>query len=243
MNSFFDIPTIIVIVVALVVLWRLRSVLGTRTGNERPPFDPYSARKPAKSAQPESEDNVVTLPPRRAMDEGDADAERRQRKLEAELERFVGDNAEVRSGLTAIAEADPGFTPKAFMEGAKSAYEMIVTAFAQGDRKTLKSLLDKDVYEGFEHAIAEREKDGQTVDFTFVGLPGHDITAAELDRRNAQITIRFKAEVVSATRNSAGEVIEGDADRVVTISDEWTFARAVRARDPNWRLVATNQID
>ena len=229
MNSFFDIPTIIVIVVALVVLWRLRSVLGTRTGNERPPFDPYSARKPAKSAQPESEDN--------------ADAERRQRKLEAELERFVGDNAEVRSGLTAIAEADPGFTPKAFMEGAKSAYEMIVTAFAQGDRKTLKSLLDKDVYEGFEHAIAEREKDGQTVDFTFVGLPGHDITAAELDRRNAQITIRFKAEVVSATRNSAGEVIEGDADRVVTISDEWTFARAVRARDPNWRLVATNQID
>lgn len=240
MDSFFDIPTVIIIIVAIVVLWRLRSVLGTRTGNERPPFDPYSARKPAKS---ESEDNVVTLPPRRATDEGDAETERRQRKLEAELERFGGDHDEVRSGLAAIAEADTGFTPKSFMEGAKAAYEMIVTAYAQGDRKTLKNLLDKDVYEGFERAITEREQNKQTVDFTFVGLPSHDITAAELDKRTAQITVKFTAEVVSATRDSAGNLVEGDPDHVVTVSDEWTFARTVRARDPNWRLVATNQLD
>jgi predicted lipid-binding transport protein (Tim44 family) len=148
----------------------------------------------------------------------------------------------VAAGLQAIADADPGFSPKTFLEGAKQAYEMVVTAFAQGDRQTLKNLLEKDVYDGFERAIKDREASGNKVDFTFVGLPKVEITEAELDKRGANVTIRFDAEVVQATRDKDGNLIEGNADQVQVISDEWTFARSPKSRDPNWKLVATNQL-
>jgi predicted lipid-binding transport protein (Tim44 family) len=169
--------------------------------------------------------------------------DRRARKLEAEIEQLAGSNEDVASGLAAVGAADPAFMPKSFLEGAKAAYEMIVTAFAAGDRKTLKSLLDKDVYDGFDQVIADREAAGNKVDFTFVGLPGVDISEVEFDRKTAQITIRYKAEIVSATRAADGTLVEGNADQVMTIKDEWTFARNVRSRDPNWKLVATRQLD
>jgi len=240
MNDFLDFPTLIAIGVAIVVLLRLRSVLGTRTGNERSPLERLRGRaRPAT----ESEDKVVPMRPQPMAQPADLDAERRERKLEAEIEGLAHGDAEVAKGLKAIAAADSTFMPKPFMEGAKSAYEMIVTAFARGDRKTLKSLLEKDVYDGFDTAIAEREQAGHKVDFTFVGLPGIEISEAEIDKRTAQITLRFKAEVVSATRDGDGELVEGNADQVVTIADEWTFARSTRSRDPNWKLVATNQLD
>src|SRR5690606_25114777 len=173
----------------------------------------------------------------------DEQAERQARRLASEIEQYSAGNPDVAQGLKALAAADPGFGPKSFLEGAKAAYEMIVTAFAQGDRKTLRNLLDKEVYDGFERAIAEREAAGHTVDFTFVGLPKIEISGAELDKRNALMTIRFQAEVVSATRDSDGNLIEGNADQVRTIADEWTFARNPKSRDPNWKLVATSQLD
>lgn len=239
MTDFLDLPTLIAIGVAVVVLLRLRSVLGTRTGNERRPSDRFSPR-PARQTQ---DDKVVDLKPVRPEQPSNLDAERRTRKLEAEIEQFSHGDEAVARGLKEIAEADVNFTPKSFLEGAKSAYEMIITAFASGDRRTLKSLLEKDVYDGFEAAIDEREAAGHSVDFTFVGLPKIEITEAELDRRVAQITIHFDAEVVSATKDAKGDLIEGNADQVVNISDEWTFARSTKSRDPNWKLVATNQLD
>ena len=171
-----------------------------------------------------------------------ADTERQQRRLATEIEQFSHGDANVAAGLKAINEADPSFSPKSFLEGAKVAYEMIVTAFAQGDRKTLKNLLEKDVYDGFERAIADREAAGNKVDFTFVGLPKIEITEAEIDKRQAQVTIRFNAEVVSATRDKAGVLLEGNADQVQQITDEWAFARNPKSRDPNWKLVATNPV-
>ncbi len=120
---------------------------------------------------------------------------------------------------------------------------MIVTAFAGGDRQTLKNLLDKEVYEGFERVIREREAAGHKVDFTFVGLPKIEISEAELDKRFASVTVRFHAEVVSATRDKDGTLIEGNADQVTNIADEWTFARSPKSRDPNWKLVATSQLE
>jgi len=239
MDEFFDIPTLIVIGVAIFVLFRLRGVLGTRTGNERTPLQ---RAQQAQAAKPASEDKVVSLRPGPAPKPADVDADRRALKLTTEIEQLSHGDAQVASGLKAIAEADPTFSPKSFLEGAKSAYEMIVTAFATGDRKTLKNLLDKDVYDGFEKAIADREAAGRKVDFTFVGLPKIEIAEAEIDRRDARIAIRFNAEVVQATREKDGTLIEGNADQVQTIADEWTFARSPKSRDPNWRLVATNQL-
>jgi predicted lipid-binding transport protein (Tim44 family) len=240
MDEFFDIPTVLVIVIAIVVLFRLRSVLGTRTGNERTPLqraqqNQTQAPKPANDEKP-SAVRATALPP------PPADAERRALKMTAEIEQLSHGDDHVKAGLQAIVDADPSFSPKAFLEGAKSAYEMIVTAFATGDRKTLKTLLEKDVYDGFEQAIAAREAKGHKVDFTFVGLPKSEIVAAELDKRDSRVAVQFNAEVVQATRDKDGGLVEGNADQVQTIADEWTFARNVKSRDPNWKLVATNQL-
>ena len=239
MDEFLDLPTLIAIVVAVFVLFRLRSVLGSRTGNERPPVD-RSRSTPVE--KPSSEETVVPLRPR-GTQPPDMDEERRSRKLEAEIEQASAGNAELATGLRAVAEADATFTPKSFLEGAKQAYEMIVTAYAEGDRATLKNLLDKDVFEDFQRAIAEREAANQKVDFTFVGLPKIQFADAEYDKKNVLVTIRFNAEVVSATRDSEGNLVEGNADQVQTLADEWTFARNPKSRDPNWKVVTTSHLD
>jgi predicted lipid-binding transport protein (Tim44 family) len=243
MSDFLDIPTLIAIGVIIVVFLRMRTILGSRTGNERPPV-PRARPRSADQAPDAPTDETVVAPRVPMSDSGEAQIDdRRRRKLEAEIEQLAGGNTEIASGLSAIATADSSFMPKSFLEGAKAAYEMIVTAFAAGDRKILKPLLDKDVYDGFEQVIVEREAAGNKVDFTFVGLPGVDISEVEFDKKTAQITIRYKAEIVSATRDPDGNLVEGNADQVMTIKDEWTFARNVRSRDPNWKLVATQQLD
>jgi predicted lipid-binding transport protein (Tim44 family) len=237
MDEFFDIPTLIAIGVAVVVLWRLRSVLGTRTGNERSAVQraqPNPAQKPT--------DDKTLAAPAVIPPPVNLDAERRALKLESEIDQLSHGDGHIATGLKAIADADPAFSPKAFFEGAKSAYEMIVTAFATGDRKTLKLLLDKDVYDGFESAISAREAAGHKIDFTFVGMPKIEIALAELDKRDARIAVNFTALVVQATKDKDGVLVDGNATDTQTIADEWTFARSPKSRDPNWRLVATNQL-
>ena len=236
MDEFFDIPTLIAIGVAVVVLWRLRSVLGTRTGNERTPLQ----RAQSSATQKPADDKLAPAAP--VPPPANLDADRRALKLEAEIEQLSHGDGNIATGLKAIADADPSFSPKAFLEGAKGAYEMIVTAFADGDRKTLKTLLDKEVYDGFESAIDAREAAGHAIEFTFVGLPGVDIAHAEIDKRDARIAVSFTAQVVQATKDKNGVLVEGNATDTQTIADEWTFARNPKSRDPNWRLVATNQL-
>ena len=240
MDDFLDLPTLIAIVVAVFVLFRLRSVLGTRTGTERPPVDRSRSTTAEKKAAAGDDDTVV---PMRRPAQPDLDDERRARKLEAEIEQAAHGDERLAAGLKAVAEADTTFTPKFFLDGAKQAYEIIVTAYAEGDRQTLKNLLDKDIYESFARAIGEREALGQKVDFTFVGLPKIEISEAEYDRKAVSVTVRFHAEVVSATRDKDGNLVEGNADQVQTIADEWTFARNPKSRDPNWKVVATSQLD
>jgi len=256
MAEFFDIPTLVIIGVAIFILMRLRSVLGTRTGNERTPKDRSGAQGPKpqrpKSQSPKSqsprpkissgEDVVVALRPDQAQILQKEEIERAERKREAELDKLTGENSKLRQALVDISSVDDSFSPKDFLGGAGSAYEMIVTAFAQGDKSSLKNLLEKDVYEGFVTAIDAREADGNSVDFTFVALPNIQYLQAELDKRVASITLRFDAQVVSATKDADGRLIEGHEERVVDIADEWTFSRNTRSRDPNWKLVATDQI-
>jgi predicted lipid-binding transport protein (Tim44 family) len=241
MDDFLDLPTLIAIVVAVFVLFRLRSVLGTRTGNERPPID-RSRSTPTEKKATANDETVVPMRPRPTQGP-DLDDERRARKLESEIDQFSRGNADLATGLRAVADVDPTFTPKSFLEGAKQAYEMIVTSFAEGDRQTLKNLLEKDVYDSFARAISDREAAGQKNEFTFVGLPKIEISDAEYDKKNVLVTVRFHAEVVSAIRDKDGNLVEGNADQVQTIADEWTFARNPKSRDPNWKVVTTSQLD
>jgi predicted lipid-binding transport protein (Tim44 family) len=116
---------------------------------------------------------------------------------------------------------------------------MIVTAFAEGDQRTLKNMLSRDVYEGFEAAIRDREARGETVESRFVSIDKADIVGAEQRGRTAHVTVRFVSQLVSVTRDRSGQVVDGSPDKVTDVTDVWTFARDVQARDPNWKLVAT----
>jgi predicted lipid-binding transport protein (Tim44 family) len=230
----FDIYTIIFLALAVFIFLRLRSVLGQRTGRERPPYDPYSARDAVRGA---TNDNVVTLPGRSA-----ADAAQKPPEAVEPAERWKGiaePGTAVAAGLDAVAGEDKAFDAQHFVTGARAAYEMIVLAFAQGDRRALKNLLSREVYEGFEAAIRERESKGETVETRFVAIDKSDVTAAELRARTAQITVRFVSQLISVTRDKSGNVIEGNPEKVTDVTDVWTFARDLSSRDPNWKLVAT----
>jgi len=229
-----NIYTIIFLALAVFIFLRLRSVLGRRTGRERPPYDPYSARDAVRS--PASE-KVVTLPTR--------PAEAAPRPVEAtppSTERWKGiaeTGSVVAAGLDAIVAAEPDFDVKHFITGARTAYEMVVVAFAGGDRRQLRGLLSREVFDGFDAHISERESRGETMETKFVSIDSSTITAAELRSRSAQITLRFVSKLVSATRDRSGAVIDGNAEKVTDVTDVWTFARDVSSRDPNWKVVAT----
>ena len=233
MNGFLDIYTILFLVVAVVIFMRLRSVLGRRTGHERPPFDPYTRPEgPAGDAATNGRDKVVQLPKR-------SDKPAREAEKPDRWKGFAKPGSSLARTLSGIAEIDPRFDPRKFLDGATTAYEMIVTAFAEGDRRTLKNLLARDVFDGFAAAIADRESRGETMESRFVSIDKAEITGAELKGKSAQITLRFVSQLISVTRNRNGDVVEGSADSVADVTDIWTFARDVGARDPNWKLIAT----
>jgi predicted lipid-binding transport protein (Tim44 family) len=229
----FDIYTIIFLALAVFIFLRLRSVLGQRTGRERPPYDPYSARDAVRTP---ANDKVVSLPPR-TPEPATATAE-----PAAPSDRWKGiaeAGSSVAAGLDAITAAEKDFDAQHFLTGARAAYEMIVTAFAQGDRRALKNLLSREVFEGFESAISERERRGETVETRFVSIDQAEIIGAEMRGRSAHLTVRFVSKLVSVTRDKKGAVIDGNADGVTDVTDVWTFARDISSRDPNWKLVAT----
>jgi predicted lipid-binding transport protein (Tim44 family) len=143
-------------------------------------------------------------------------------------------------GLLDIQLADRSFDKDHFVAGARAAYEMIVTAFANNDRAGLRPLLSEEVYTAFEGAMRGREERSEKVTFTFVGFQEAKIVAAALKGRMAEITLSFDAQFISATSDAHGALIEGDSKTVRSVIDTWTFSRDVRARDPNWALVATS---
>lgn len=229
----FDIYTIIFLALAVFIFLRLRSVLGQRTGRERPPYDPYSSARDAM--RPSPGDKVVALP-------GRAPDTQKSSEPAEPVDRWKGvaePGSALAAGLDAIAREDKTFDPKHFVTGARAAYDMIVTAYAAGDSRQLKNLLGKDVYDGFDAAIKDRESRGETVETRFVSIDGANLIGAEARGKTAQVTVRFQSQLVSVTRDKAGNVIDGNPDKVTDVTDVWTFARDMASRDPNWKLVAT----
>lgn len=242
MNGFVDIYTLIFLVLAVVIFFKLRSVLGQRTGSERPPFDPFTRRK-ASEPEAAAGDKVVTLP-RRPTANDDATAPAAAPSGEDQrIAAVATPGTPLASGLAAIMAADRNFDPQQFIDGARTAYEMIVTSFAQGDRKALKPLLGREVFDGFAGAIADRETRGETVEFNFVGFEKVEMVDAALKNGNAQVSVKFVSKLISATRDKAGEVVDGDPVHIADVTDIWTFARDVASRDPNWMLVATETVE
>jgi len=239
-----DLFTLISLIVAVIVVLKLRSVLGRRTGDEEARVERYRTERARQEAAAASSDNVVAIPRR------DRDAlpaapvpEATQADAEERIKSYPSIEPGARAGLIEVARLDPTFDPDSFIRGAKQAYEMIVTAFAEGNRKLLRDLLSRDVYDGFTRAITEREARGEQIDQSFVGIDKADILESEVKSGIASITVRFVSELISATRDKAGAIISGDPQRIKEVTDIWTFSRDVssaKARaNPNWRLIAT----
>lgn len=238
-----DFTALVFLAVAVVVFLKLRSVLGRRTEDDEARIERYRNQRSAQQQQgPQSDGKIVTLP-RRERDDARVDNAAPQTQqdsdLEARMARFAPGNATLTSGLIEVGRGDGTFDPAEFMNGAKAAYEMIVQGFAAGDRKMLGDLLSGEVFNGFVQAIKAREDARETVEQSFVGIKTADMLESELKGGVAQITVKFVSEIISATKSAAGEIVAGDPKRIKEVTDVWTFARDVRARDPNWKLVAT----
>lgn len=246
MDGKIGLETLIFLLIAVVIIWRLRSVLGRRTGDERTRYERSKAeqarRAEAQARTPAPNDKVVTLP-RREPVAGDGAVvmgeERFRESDEERIRKFAGTNLPLAEALLAIARHDKAFDPEEFLRGGRQAYEMIVSAFAIGDRKTLKGLLSAEVFDGFERAISEREARGERIEQSFVGIDKADIVEADLKDGMAHVTVKFVSALITATIDTGGQIVSGDSKKIVEVTDIWTFARDVASRDPNWHLVAT----
>ena len=143
------------------------------------------------------------------------------------------------AGFARIRAADRDFDPRSFVEGARVAYEMIVTSFAGGDTDTLRPLVADEVYANFAHAIDDRDKRGETVETTILAIKSTDIVEADVNASIAEVTVKFVTEMVTVTRDGDGEVVAGDTRTVRDVTDIWTFARSTKSSDPNWTLIET----
>lgn len=235
-SDIFDLTNILLLAVAVIVFLRLRSVLGRRTGNERPTL-PGTASDAIGS--PGQRDNVIPLP---RTDVRPAPVKPAAPGVDDRLRDLPQDSGALMP-LREIAAADPNFELGGFLKGARLAYETIVTSFAHGDRDTLRNLLSPEVYDSFSTVIVDRESREETTEFSFVGISSADVTDASLNGQTAHITVRFVSELVTAVRDRMGNVVEGDDKAVRSVTDVWTFARDVRAANPNWRLVATDSVE
>ena len=221
-EGFQALDIILFAMIAAFLVLRLGSVLGKKTGHQRPPPD----TPPQRGKEPQSNDNVIELPSKKDVAAADAGT------VEA-----IDDP--IAAGLAQIKIADSSFDPGEFVGGAQSAFEIIVQNFAEGNKKGLRTLLNDEVYDNFTAAIDDREKAGETLETTVIGIKKADIVEARLEGRTVFVTIKFVSEQVKVTRDSDDEVVDGDASLVADVTDIWTFARNTRARDPNWILVET----
>jgi predicted lipid-binding transport protein (Tim44 family) len=236
-GSNYDI--ILIGLVAVFLILRLRSVLGKRTGNERPPAaDPFERPKPPPAQpragdKPSGNDNVIPLPSANSPPSKPAVGTTGPGAIRATVLPTAS------AGVAAIRTADPSFDPVGFAGGARSAFATIVEAFARGDTKTLRPLLDDQTYGSFEGAIRAREQNKEKAETTLIGFEASDVAAAEMQGSHAAVTVRFVSEQINVTRNAEGQVVDGNPNEVQKVIDLWTFRRDTKSSDPNWLLIKT----
>lgn len=239
-ESFQGLEILIWAAVAGIVLFRLRSVLGRRTGNERPPRDRLTQESSpsadtAAHADPSREAVIPLAGPNRA-----------RKSVRAVHDPLASDAVDVEASspaadaLSRIRVADRHFEPGEFIDGAKAAYGMIIEAFASGDEGVLKPLLSTDVMANFRKAISQRAAKGETVNSKVTDIAKAVITDASLHGGLAEITVRFESDIIRCVRDSENRVVEGDPSEAARVVDVWTFSRDVESDDPNWTLVATS---
>lgn len=207
--------------VAVFLILRLRNVLGTREGFEKPPV-----------AMPGQNDASAKPRPDFEVIEGGPDHD---------IIDHVDEHSDSAEALAAMKGADPDFVVGPFLEGARGAYEMILMAFESGDLEPVIPFLSNDVYESFQEVIDLREQQKLTVEARFVGVRELTLTEAtyDPDTTEGDVTVRFVGELTSVVKNANGEVVEGNPNEIKRQRDVWTFSREMASDNPNWKLVAT----
>ena len=204
--------------IAIFLILKLRSVLGTRDGFEKPPIPLEDVRTRVRR-----DFEVIECGPDR------------------DITDHVAEGSDAARALAQMKKAEPGFSVGPFLQGARGAYEMILMAFEKGELDRIRPFLSDDVEASFAEAIAQRERDGLSVEASFLGIKElvlHDATFTP-ESRFGEIAVRFVADQTYVVRNKAGEVVEGSPREVKKTRDIWTFARQMGSDDPNWQLVAT----
>lgn len=226
MNDGFQfIDIILFAMVAAFLVLRLRSVLGRRDGHEGGKSDSLEIR----GKKPESENNVVQLPDHSEPDE--------------DLPPGIDEDDPLAAGIMKLKAADPGFDVQEFISGSRIAFEVILGAYTDGDSKALQPLLSSEVFANFNKVINDREQAGESMEDTLVGINKVDIMEAYMEGSVANVTIKYISEQVNVVRDGDGNVVSGDPNTVVEVTDFWTFSRDTKSRDPNWSLVATRSLD
>ena len=232
--------------VAIVLIFRLKSLLGTRHDHDVQYKNPYDERNQQKDqVAPE-----IMQPAQNAqnIEERDFSKPKAPETLDiAGMQAFLPDQpdhkATVLAGLTMIKNADHQFDPPAFIDGARYAFEVIVEAFYNGERETLKDLLSDTLYHSFEQGIIAREAQGHRASITIHAITNARIVEAKLNGVMAYVTVDFDVEESITVKDSTGQLVDGSPDHRMTVRDIWTFARDVRAIDPNWQVIATRAGD
>ncbi len=215
------IQLIVLAAIAIFLLLRLRDVLGTREGFEKP---------------------VVT----RGAEERDSRRDRFdviEGGPDPDIADHIDPDTTAGQALMAMKVAEPAFSVGDFLSGARGAYEMILMAFEKGDLASIRPFLSEDVYESFAAVVEAREQKGLTVESTFAGLRELKLADAVYDpvTREGEITMRYVGELTSVVRDKAGDIVEGHPSEVKRQKDVWTFARIMGSDNPNWQLVATGE--
>ncbi|MEX1233652.1 MAG: Tim44/TimA family putative adaptor protein [Roseovarius sp.] len=203
--------------IAVFLILRLKSVLGTRDGHE---------------PSPEVRSAPATRPHNLEVIEGGPDHD---------ITDYVPEDSESAAALADMKRAEPSFGVADFLGGARGAYEMILMAFERGDMEEVRGFLSEDVYESFAEVVAIREEKGLTIEADFIGIRDMTLNSASFENGVASITVKFVGELVSVVRDAEGTVIEGEPGKSKRQKDVWTFERMMGTDDPNWRLVATGE--
>ncbi|KJZ19421.1 Tim44/TimA family putative adaptor protein [Loktanella sp. S4079] len=219
MNSLIEILVLAGIAVFLFV--RLRGVLGTREGFEKP------------VVRPSQDDRRGNKPELELVKDGP----------DLDITDHVSEGSAAAIALASMKRVDPTFNVSEFLGGARAAYEMILMAFENGDLASIKPFISEEVYEAFAYVVEDRKRKGLTVDATFIGISDMSLASAEFHEagKEAEISVRFKSEMTSVVRDNAGDIVEGSEKEVKRQKDTWTFMRQMDSGDPNWKLVATGE--
>jgi predicted lipid-binding transport protein (Tim44 family) len=209
--------------IAIFLILKLKNVLGTRDGFEKPALrDGAAESRPARRG---AELSVV---------EGG---------LDPDIADHVTPGSPAADALARMKAAEPSFSVGEFLQGAKGAYEMVLMAFEHGDLTPVRGFLAPEVAASFEDAIADRKKKGLTIDAQFHGLRELHVSDAEFDpaSREGEVTLRFLGELTSVVKDAEGRIVDGSTEEIRRQRDVWTFSRVMGSDNPNWTLVATSE--